>query len=148
MAKSGNVSAQPRGQENKAKLTWHAQQHKVPRSRIVQDLQLSEVAGHDLFHDLVVVALPPRVADIVDANPDGEQRIVAPGRIAGLLGNAAAELRHLVNEAQDSGRVRLDDGGVGRRAAVGEVVGQESRSVVLGGEETDPVQAAAGSPTW
>lgn len=128
-------------------LTWHSQERKVPRAGIVEHLQLAKVAGHDLLHNIVVVAQPPRVAHVVDANPHGEQGVVAPGRVAGLLADAAAELGDLVDQAQHGRRVRGDDGGVGGGAAVGKVVREQRRLVELRHEEADPVQAAASSPS-
>ena len=139
------ISGSPNKQD-KEQLTRHGEQGKVPCAGVVQNLELSEVGGHDLLDDLVVVRLPPRVTHIVDTNPDAEQRVVAPGRIAGLLGNAVAELLDLVNEAEDGRLVGRDDGGVGGGTAVGKVVGQESGPVVLRGEEANPVQATAGGP--
>lgn len=132
--------------EREGVLTRHGQERKVPRAGIVQDLQLAKVASHDLLHNVVVVAEPPRVAHVVDANPHGKQGVVAPRRIAGLLADAAAELSDLVDQAQHGRRVGRDNGGVGGGAAVSKVVRQQRRLVKLRHKEANPVQAAAGSP--
>ncbi|KAL2169505.1 hypothetical protein VTG60DRAFT_5974 [Thermothelomyces hinnuleus] len=113
----------------------------------MKNLELTEVARHDLLEERVVVGIPPDVAHIVDTDPYAKERIVGvPRRIVGLARDAAAELGNLVDEAEHRRLVGRHDGGVGRGAAVGKVVRQRRRRVELGDEEADPVQPAAGRP--
>lgn len=135
------------GRGDVIELTRHAQQHKVPRAGIIQDLQLAKVAVHDALHQRVVLLQPPRVPDVVDAHPHAEERVVGrPGRVVGLVGDAAAELRDLVDEAQHGRLPGGHERGVGGGAAVGEVVREQRRPVELRHQEAHPVEPPARRP--
>ena len=130
-------------------LTRNTQKQKVPRPRIIHNLQLAKVRVHDLAHQLDIILRPPRVPHVVDAHPhahEGIRRI--PGRVVRVRSDAPAELRDLVDEAEHGRLVGRHERGVGGCAAVGKVVGEEGGLVEVGGEEADPVEAAAGGPAW
>lgn len=126
-----SVSACPGTLEKKeVKLTWHAQQDKVPRSRIIHDLQLLEIPIHDLSQQSRLVTPPVRVADVIDPDPHANKRIrCRPGRIRGMRGNGAAELLDLVDEAENRGGIGCHEAGICGRAAVGKIIRQQGRGV-------------------
>lgn len=61
--------------------------------------------------------------------------------------DAVAKLDNLVYEAQDFRGIRRNQVGIGGRAAISKVVGEQRGGVELGGEEADPVQTATSRPS-
>lgn len=91
-------------------------------------------------------ALVVRVADVVDADPEREQGVVARPRCARRLAcDRSKELVHLVREGQNRRLVRLHKLRVDRRATIGKVVGQRQRRIILYGHDVDPVHTTNGS---
>lgn len=85
-----------------------------------------------------------RVADVIDADPHGEQRIPArPRRILRLLRGGVEELVYLINEGQDGWLVGGDKAGIDRGPAVCIVEREDERLVVDGCECIEPVLAAS-----
>lgn len=99
----------------------------------------------------VKVAEPVRVSNVVDADPDEEERGVGfPAEVDwccwfGEEGDE--EVVDLVLEREDFGLPRGDEVGVDGGSAVGEVVDGLACAVVLGCEVADPVGAVGGVPS-
>lgn len=92
---------------------------------------------------ITVTRLIVRVPDIVDPNPEREQRVVArPRGRSGFRGSAGQELVHLVRQGEHGRLVRGDERCVDGRAAVSVVPRQDEGLVVDGRVDVDPVRAA------
>ena len=90
-----------------------------------------------------VSALIVGVADVVDTNPEREQRVdTGPRSIHGFARDGGQKLIHLVCQGQHRRRVRRNEGRVDRRAAVGVVVREDERLVILDGVDVDPIGSA------
>lgn len=125
----------------------HAEEQKVARPRCVYLLDQAAVARENGIVQRAVVQ-PPRVADVVDADEEGEERVRrGPGGVGRVRAVAGDELLFdLVCEREDGGCVGGDEGGVDGCATVGQVVGFDEGSVVGCGEEAGPVGAIRGGP--
>lgn len=105
-----------------------AQEQEVARARGVGLVEQVGVHGEDGVVERAVVQ-PPAVADVVDADEEGEERRGGgPGdacRGGGVRAVRGQEFRFdLVFEREDGWRVGRYEGGVDGGAAVGEVVGE------------------------
>lgn len=125
------------------------QPHKVPRARLVQLLGQTLVDVHDLGVERRrgIGAVPVRVADIVNTDPEGKHRVRAcPGRGCFCGVGVAEECLDLVLEGEYRVGVGLDEVGVDCGAAVCKVVGVQEGCIVLYGQVVDPVGPVAGGP--
>ena len=126
----------------------HAQEQEIPGPSRVDGFEQTVVDGEDLVVQRGCGVQPPAVADVVDADPKGEEGVgVFPGGGGGALAvDGDVLVLDLVLEAEDCGGVGGDEGAVYGGAAVGHVVGFYLGGVVGCGEEADPVGAVGGSP--
>lgn len=125
------------GEKAKVRHTRHGEEHKLLQPGVEQVLQQLKVAVHDLG-DGRGGAVPERLADVVDAGPEDDQRVVARGLAAEVL----VELVDLIVDARAG--VAVDNVLVRGRTRHGKVVGEGQRRVELGRHLPDPVEAAAG----
>jgi len=122
----------------------HAQEQEVAGACRVDLLEQAIVHGEDLVVQGRGVAEPPRVADVVDADPEGKERVgVFPGDSGrGLAVDGEILVLDLVLEGENGGLVGSDESAVDGRSAVCEVVGLKLAGVVGCGQEADPVGTA------
>ena len=97
---------------------------------------------------IATATLIVRVTEVVDADPEREQGVVAgPGRARGLVRDGSKELVHLVRHGKDRWLIWLNKLRVDRRSTVREVVGQRQRLVELHGCNVNPVYSADSGPS-
>ena len=118
-----------------------AEEEEVPRAGRVDGFEQAVVDREDLVVQRGRRVEPPAVADVVDADPEGEEGVgVFPGGGGGVIAvNWNVLVLDLVLEAQYCGGVGGDEGAVDGGATVGQVVGLDFGGVVGGCEESDPV---------
>ena len=122
----------------------HAQEHEVPRAKLVQPLHQLEVALHGGRMQRGVILAGPlqRPIDVVDAEPHQKQRgHIAPRTSPGPRRDVLKHT-HLVLEGAHAGPAAGHDGVRDGGAVEGEVEGQRQRRVVVGRQEPHPVLAA------
>lgn len=86
------------------------------------------------------------VSDIIDADPDGKERVgTCPGRGCRLARDRCQELVDLVDNRKHSWLIRRDKGRIDGRTAVRIVVGVQQGVVISGRKVADPVRAAGGT---
>lgn len=108
---------------------------KVPNTIVVQVLHQTKVLGHDLVDGTggVLGRLPEALADVIDADPHGDQQIVG-GPLGVRRGRDEVVLK-LGDLGDDvGGDARVDDGVGHISAVVGEIIGEHRRGVVLAGD--------------
>lgn len=129
----------------------HVEEEEVARAGLVQGVDQTSVSLEVGGEDVARVGLVVRVADVVDAEEGGEERVVAlPGegalRAVGVEGQEL--VFDLVAHGEDCREVLGDEALVDHRAAVGQVERLERRGVVGCGEEVDPVGPVGGGVAW
>ena len=108
---------------SESRRTRHGKKHKVPRTSVVDDLQLLKVPIHDLAQEHRHVGLRPAVPDVVDPDPYPDERVVGgPRREGRVRRHGRLEHAHLVDQAQDGRLEGLHQLRVRGRTAGGEVV--------------------------
>lgn len=138
----------------RGRLTGNTEQHEIPPTRIIQDLQLLKVLDHDSIQYVRDIALVVRIPNVVDAHPHAKEGVFGRPRrhrrrrhrgiITTTTTDALTKLGDLVDEAEHGGLEGGDEARVGGGAAVGKVVREEQRLVVRGHQDADPVGAPAG----
>lgn len=131
-------------------LTRCIQEQKVSSTGIVQLLRLCEVRIQDGCCDGGRVALIIGVTDVIDTEPESEERIVAaPVRcVTWCWREIADECGGLVHEGLDGVLVRGHQGRIDNSTAIGKVVRQRERGVVGCNQEIEPVKTVIRSVAW
>ena len=128
--------------------------------RDVDEEKIAGARGVQFIYDGVVdfkdgstegggVGILVRVADIVNPDPDCEERRSGlPGDEGFVAVDGEKFVLNLLLEVEDCGEVLRDECGIDCGTAIGEIVGLNTRLIVRRGQEVDPVWPVRGRVTW